>query len=170
MATEKEAVVGLFRKSKNDQESDQSEGQRSARAQEAQQLLDEGRRLSAGSAHREALVPYGRLLEIAREAGDRPVEAAALHGLGSAYYNLQQFQEALEHWRGALAIWREVGNRAFEGRTLNALAWLYEQLGRPNEALEQFNEALAIAREAGDRELEGAILESIDKVQQGTGA
>jgi len=148
--------MGLFRKSNSNQE--------------GRQLLDEGGRLAASGAHREALVPYGKLLELCRESGDRAGEGAALNGLGTAHYNLSQFPEALEHWQKALALWREMGNRAVEGRTLNNLAWLYEQLGRPKEALEQFDEALAIAREAGDRELEGALLESIEKVRQGMGA
>lgn len=53
---------------------------------------------------------YARALELSKEMGDKEGEAAALAGLGLAYYGDRNNDEALKHLRAALATYGEIGD------------------------------------------------------------
>ena len=89
---------------------------------------------------------------------DRPTKGRALNGLGSVFYELRRFDEAIDHLQQALAIGREVGDRLAEGITLSILGRVSRELRRFDEAIDHLQEALAIHQEVGDRRAEGITL------------
>lgn len=102
----------------------------------------------------------------ARRTGDRHGEAAVLHTLGNAYYDLRRLEDAIDHYRQALAIRRETGDRQGEGWTLNNLGTAYQQLRNLDTAIEHYQQALAIRREVGDQWGEGWTLNNLGEAHQ----
>jgi tetratricopeptide (TPR) repeat protein len=116
--------------------------------------------LQAGSRGADVLTVNGRLLEIAREQGDRVLEAAALDGLGWGHIALHQYREAFDYGRRALPLYRQIGDGVGECSALNCLGFSVEDED-PNEAVAYFQQALAAARAAGDDEGEGRALNNL---------
>lgn len=97
-------------------------------------------------------------LRSARGLKDRRLEAAALGNLGSAYYLLGEYGQAVELHEQSLVIERELQNRRGEGQSLGSLGIAYGMLGEYRRANEFQRQSMAIAREIGDRRGEGLSL------------
>ena len=82
--------------------------------------------------------------------GDRRGEAFALNNMGSAYSNLGQMEQALEHHTQALEIFRDIGNRRSQGDCLTNLGFIYMERHDIAQATACCEQALAIDREVGD--------------------
>jgi tetratricopeptide (TPR) repeat protein len=78
--------------------------------------------------------------------------AASKGSLGSSYYLLGQFTEAIDLFEQALAIARETGDRDGEATWLGNLGEVDGRLGQFTRAIELYEKALAITRETGDRQ------------------
>jgi CHAT domain-containing protein/tetratricopeptide (TPR) repeat protein len=86
----------------------------------------------------------GRIVEDARRAGDRGLEADALHDFGDALFNENRFEEALETLTRARNLNHELGRFGNEGTVLNSLGRVYRAHGRLDEALKCQQQALAL--------------------------
>jgi len=65
---------------------------------------------------------YAQALELSKGMGDKEGEAAALAGLGLAYYGDRNNSEALKCLQAALAIYEEIGDEEMTRETLEAIA------------------------------------------------
>jgi tetratricopeptide (TPR) repeat protein len=90
-------------------------------------------------------------------------------GLGSVYYSLGQYQEALNFYQQSLAIQREIGDRNGEANSLNNLGLVYYSLGKYQEALNFYQQSLEIKREIGDRNGEAIPLNNLGNVYKSLG-
>jgi len=91
----------------------------------------------------------------AHQIGDKGAEGAHLGNLGTAYADLGEVRQAIEHYEQALAISREIGDRRGEGNALGSLGIAYKNLGEVRRAIEYHEQALTVACEIGDRRGEG---------------
>jgi CHAT domain-containing protein/tetratricopeptide (TPR) repeat protein len=94
-----------------------------------------------------------RLLEgaitLARAAGDRSIEARALHSLGDHHFTAGAYEEAFEALNGAAALFEQIGHRSELGGVYNSLGRLYRAHKQTHEALRFQLEALAIHEQVG---------------------
>ncbi len=92
----------------------------------------------------ESVALYGRVVEAAREAGDRNVEANALHAWGDYHFNAGQLEDSLARLEEAAAAYVAVGERTALGTVYNSLGRVYRAHGRLDEALAFQLKALAL--------------------------
>lgn len=90
-----------------------------------------------------------RIVEDAQRAGDRGLEADALHDLGDRLFSEDHFDEAFEILTRARNLSHEAGRFADEGTVLNSLGRLYRAHGRLDEALKCQQQALALHEKYG---------------------
>jgi tetratricopeptide (TPR) repeat protein len=76
----------------------------------------DGDREGAARLHLEAL-------EILRDVGDQPGEAAASHNLGRISFQLLRTEEGTKHFERAIAIYRALGDSANEAETCGEFEW-----------------------------------------------
>jgi DNA-binding SARP family transcriptional activator len=100
-------------------------------------------------------------LEATRRMGDRSEQARAHRGVGSAYKQLNRYDEATTHFEQALDLYREVGDKLGEAHTHNNLSLVLERQGRQREAIDHNMHALDLFRAVGDRAGQGRCLYSI---------
>jgi DNA-binding SARP family transcriptional activator/tetratricopeptide (TPR) repeat protein len=91
-----------------------------------------------------------RGLLLARDAGNRRMEAAIQHGIGETQRSIGALDPALEAFTEALALRRGAGNRHYEARTLVEIGATLIMAGRGAEAGKPLEEAVTIAGELGD--------------------
>jgi len=99
--------------------------------------------------------------EIDQETGARELKAESLYRIGINYYNLGEYDKALDSLQQALPIFRELGDRQCETESLSMISFIYEELREYRKAIDSFQQALPIFRELGDRELEAESLYKI---------
>jgi len=98
---------------------------------------------------------------LARQAGDRPAEAAALVQLASALQWLEDFPGALQRSREAVEIAQAIGaDRPLAGG-LFVSGYVHAVSGRHEAASADLDQALPIARAVGDRMHEAMILHAL---------
>lgn len=85
----------------------------------------------------------------ARLAGDRGLEARALHAWGDRLFNEARYEEAFETLTRASDIFREIGGFSGLGTTYNSLGRVYRAHGRLDEALKCQKWALSIHEKLG---------------------
>jgi predicted ATPase/class 3 adenylate cyclase len=105
--------------------------------------------------YRAAYRTYTESLDVARQTGDRALEAQALYnraftGEGEDPFLLMK-TEGREASEQALAIWRELGDRRGVAQALWAIASAHQFSGELERARAEYLEALDIFREFGDR-------------------
>ena len=98
------------------------------------------------------------VLAIAREAGDRPVEAMALRELAVASHRLGRTEESRRQYEASRALYESYGPRPRLGALIANLANLQMEMGRMDEARASYQAALALHREVGNRAAEGISL------------
>ena len=98
---------------------------------------------------------HERILEIARELGDRWNEGAAYGNLGNAYQSLGDFKRAIDYHKRCLEIAKELGDRSGQGKACGNLGNSYRSLGDFKTAVDYHEDHLKIVRELGDRSGEG---------------
>jgi CHAT domain-containing protein/tetratricopeptide (TPR) repeat protein len=114
-----------------------------------------------GSAHEqlghlvEAVESYGEALALARQSGDKLLEAELEGTLGLTQAFLGDDEAALKeaetHCQSALALAEETGSDEQQARAFNCLGEVSYARGRPSEALSQYERAESILRQIGDR-------------------
>ena len=89
---------------------------------------------------------------IAREIGDKRMEAMALQPLGMAFLGQGDKAAARTHLQEALALARELGNKREISTALNVLAQLLQLEGELDAAEPLYEQSLTLARELQDRQ------------------
>jgi class 3 adenylate cyclase/tetratricopeptide (TPR) repeat protein len=98
---------------------------------------------------------HQRLLEVARQCGDRNKEAEALHQIGYGFFRAHEFEEALEVSHQAQALAAEIGNQNILAASLFVIAFVHAMTGKLDEATHSLKEALQVGRVAGEPGREG---------------
>ena len=132
-----------------------------ATADEAQQAIDEGKRLFAKQdkdSLRGAIDQFEKALKLSRQSQNQNLQAVALYYLARIHASLGNPQKALELYNQALPIFRAMRVRPGEAATLNYIGDVYSNLGEQQKALEFYNQALPILRAVGDRSGEAVTL------------
>jgi CHAT domain-containing protein len=118
---------------------------------------------------RAAIGPLHELLDLARQAHDRPFETAVFVNLGYVYDDLAEREEALRCHQEALRLARELKDW---GKELNALVnfgSFYQSLGEWEEALAYNRKALDIGREHRSSSGQAVALNNLAVIYEGMG-
>ncbi|WP_117208018.1 AfsR/SARP family transcriptional regulator [Allorhizocola rhizosphaerae] len=99
-----------------------------------------------------------RALELARETGNAPLEAAVLHGLGLAHRNGSRFTEALDALHESVETYRRIGDQHRVPDTLADIGATLLAMGDHDAALAHLTRARALCRELGDQHVESIVL------------
>ena len=99
--------------------------------------------------HEEALIHYGRTLELGRKCGSLSIEANALAFMGQVEINMGRRESGLGKYREALAIHRKAGNKRGECTTLGNLGGQLARFGETESAIQMLEKAILIAEEIG---------------------
>ena len=94
-------------------------------------------------------ITCGRSLDLARELGDGPAEAAALNNLALVERDAAAFAEAIELTGQALALCSVYGDRHREAALENNLADLHHAAGNDDEAMLHLKRAVSLFTEVG---------------------
>lgn len=97
-------------------------------------------------------------LAMARQLGDRRLEASILVNLGNLQREHGRMGEARASYESSLALYRQLGRLRNQGTVLGNLGTLHIEQGHADEADTHYAQALAIHRETGNRRSEGIIL------------
>jgi DNA-binding SARP family transcriptional activator/Tfp pilus assembly protein PilF len=108
-------------------------------------------------------------LELARRTGDRAAQAHAHDDLGSIYWRLERYEEALASSRQSLVLYRELGDRHGQASCLSNRGLVSWRLGRYDQAQASLRESLAISRELGDRRGQSSSLGNLGMVYERRG-
>lgn len=133
----------------------------------AQKALEEGFALyKQGTAEslKQAIVKLQEALKLWKKVGGSSQQALTLLGIGLAYNNLGEKQQALSYYNQALPLYRAVGDKVWEAVILNNIGLVYSDLGEKRKALEYFNSALPLSQAVGDKSVEATALNNIGLV------
>jgi eukaryotic-like serine/threonine-protein kinase len=100
---------------------------------------------------RDALPILQEALTIARDTGNRNLEARALNNIGSLYMSQGQYSDAQTYFERALELREKAKAPQEMADTLHNLGETYTRMGRYEQALQQFVRALELRRSANDR-------------------
>ncbi len=106
---------------------------------------------------------YARLAELCERLlmnlpEDHPGKGALLGDLGSAYYEMGQFQKAIGYCVRAVKIATEQGDAAQQHRYMGVLGRVYSNLGQHERAIDLYQRAATLARKLGDYRNVGTYL------------
>jgi tetratricopeptide (TPR) repeat protein len=108
-------------------------------------------------------------LAAARQAQDYETVRQLTEALGSHYFSIGEYAQALGCYEQGLQQDREQGNHAGEVALLNSMALVYDELGEPQRALDLLQQALPLVRRMGDRSGEATTLNDMALVYQDMG-
>jgi tetratricopeptide (TPR) repeat protein len=123
-------------------------------------------RLGDTAASKEAAL---QALALARDAGNRVLEAGALNSLSIVLSDNGDFARAHQMLEEAVAINRELGNRAWESINLGNIGELYADQGDFVAAQAPLEQSLALSREIGSESLEAMALSSLGALAERRG-
>ena len=111
-----------------------------------------------------------RAVEMARNTGNKPLEARCLHAIGDALvWGLDTIDEGHMRLEESSRICKEVGDKVTEASNLQMLGFYYNWKGEFNQAKEDLNKALALAEEVGSTLLKITNLWNLSVVLAGNG-
>jgi class 3 adenylate cyclase/tetratricopeptide (TPR) repeat protein len=122
------------------------------------------------SEFRASIEAHQGLLEVARQRGDRPQEAEALHQIGLGCFWAHEFEKALEFSHRAQALASELGNHTILAATLFVIHWVHAVTGKLDQATHCAEEALQVSRMAGEKGWEGFNLFGLGELSNWHGA
>jgi tetratricopeptide (TPR) repeat protein len=108
--------------------------------------------------HLLSIEAYQRMLEIARQLGDRAKEVGALYGIGYAFLLAHEFEKALEYAEQAKMLASEIGAKNILAVSILRMGQVHVVTGKLGEGGRLWEEALRISREAGDKGVEAEVL------------
>ncbi|HEY6308383.1 MAG TPA: CHAT domain-containing tetratricopeptide repeat protein [Candidatus Angelobacter sp.] len=91
-------------------------------------------------------------LEIARQIGDKNLEASALHNLGDSLRAAGEFDAAQDNLSQAAVLYRATGNLKDLATVLTSEGIIQRVHGHPEKALPLYQQALDLQRKVGDRQ------------------
>jgi tetratricopeptide (TPR) repeat protein len=104
--------------------------------------------------YREQIELYQNLLEKVSSEQD----LVCLYGLGRVFYNLSDFERALDYYQQQLELARRVNNHQAEAQAIGGLGEIEGAKRNYSESIAFFQQQLDIAREICDRKQEGYAL------------
>ena len=100
-------------------------------------------------------------MKLTQKVGDRDGESRALENLGSVYYSLEDYRQAINYSQQALEIIKEIGNRIAEIRILLGLGSCHYYLAEYSQGIDYYQEALTLIRDSDRDSLnENRLLEA----------
>ncbi|PKN91375.1 MAG: hypothetical protein CVU44_19880 [Chloroflexi bacterium HGW-Chloroflexi-6] len=130
----------------------------------ARALLTEGQALSAQGESEAGQPVLEKSLTLARELGNKRIEADCLRELGNIANRLCDYDLAVKLYRQALGLARELGDLRGESATLNNFATVEWELGDLATAQEHYEQALGLYRALGNRAGEAKALNNLSNV------
>jgi tetratricopeptide (TPR) repeat protein len=106
-----------------------------------------------------ALNAYKRALQLAREIGNRFIEAHTLGNIGSVHLAKQDYKEAEEYISASLGLAKEIGSVEVMRSSYNKFYLLYRQTNKPDKALAYHEKYIAIRDSLSNLEHRKAISE-----------
>ncbi|NGY65917.1 ATP-binding protein [Lentzea sp. NEAU-D13] len=100
--------------------------------------------------HDDTLALNVHALKAVRQLDDPALEASAENNLGTVYWQLRRYDDALHHLHRSLELARAAGRRGVEASALCNLGVVYRLVGDYDSALESLNLALSIAADRAD--------------------
>jgi CHAT domain-containing protein/tetratricopeptide (TPR) repeat protein len=100
-------------------------------------------------------------LEVAREIGDRGVEASLLHSWGDGAYARDGFDVAFEHLNQARSILEELGDRLELAGVLTSIGRLYRVHGHADQAIPFYDRARKLQEQASDKR---GVIQSLNAI------
>jgi tetratricopeptide (TPR) repeat protein len=116
------------------------------------------------SEFRASVETHQRLLEVARQCGDRNKEAEALYQIGFGFLFAHEFERALEFSLQAQELAAEIGNQNILASSFFVTAFVHAVTGTLDEAIHGLEEALRFSRKAGEKSHEGWNLSMLGQV------
>jgi len=95
----------------------------------------------------DALLYYNRSLSLARDMGDRRVQASNLNNIAWIYYAIDELDKALSYYEKSLRLQTDEKEKA---TTYNNIAIIYDKKGNYQKAVEYFQKAIEISERYGD--------------------
>jgi predicted ATPase/DNA-binding SARP family transcriptional activator len=127
-------------------------------------LLTEAQSLSAQGQGETARPLLEQALTLAREGGERRIEADCLRELGNVANRMAEYDVAVPLYRQSLEMARELGDRRGESATLNNWAMIAWNLGDFSAARAYYEQALTLYRALGNRLGEARALNNLSNV------
>lgn len=97
-------------------------------------------------------------LSVFQNIGDQQGTAKALNAVGAVYFDLGNFDSALDFFTKSLDKSREAGDTRREIAALNNIGEVYREQSKPDEALRFYFEGMELAEKLGDQETMGNLL------------
>jgi CHAT domain-containing protein/tetratricopeptide (TPR) repeat protein len=98
----------------------------------------------------ETVTLAGRVIGLARAAGDKSLEARALHLRSDTEFQLGRFDAAIQDLQAAIALFEELGERNQLADAYVSLGRMHRAHGRPLRAIEYYDRAIALEDAIGD--------------------
>jgi len=95
----------------------------------------------------DALLYHSRSLSLARDLGDRRMQAANLNNIAGIYEKKGELDKALDYYEESLRLQTDEKEKA---PTYNNMALIYSQKGNYQKAVEYFKKAIEIGERYGD--------------------
>ena len=130
----------------------------------ARALLTEGQALSAQGEGEAAQPVLEKSLALAREMGDKRIEADCLRELGNIANRMCDYDAAVSLYRQSLAYSQALGDLRGESATLNNWATVEWELGDLAAAQAHYEQALGLYRALGNRPGEAKALNNLSNV------
>src|SRR5215472_6357451 len=121
-------------------------------------LLASGRVEIAAGNPQAGLEFLNRAYSLATQFGKDETKASIEQKMGTAYFNLNQFDEALKNFQAALEIRKRLGLEKVVASSLNMIGWTEAKRGNSKEALANYKESLAGFQKIGDKANTAAVL------------
>ena len=114
----------------------------------------------------EAVKLYEQALALARDLGDKPLQATMLAHIGVTRSNMGERDAARDAYTAALDLYRSLGDKSGQGMTSFWIASLHLADKRPADARPLLKKALALLDAAGSHELAAVCRAALDLVRQ----
>ncbi len=111
-----------------------------------------------------ALVVYDDAYKVANRINDLNGKASVYNNKGLIYWNLENYNEAMENYLASLKIFEELGQERGQANNLNNIGLLLVELDRREEAKANYKKALKLREKLKDTYGIGASLSNISKV------
>ena len=114
--------------------------------------------------YEQALAYFSEGLVIARDIGDKVIEASILNNIGEIHRQLEQYREALVYYEEALAMSESLHNLNNIAGILLNMGHIYLRLNEGERALTNYRESLKYSNELCDKIKLGEALNNIGQV------